>query len=400
MRGTRTIWGAAFALGLIGLATCGSLGGCTSKQSKSKKLGERRGSRSALDPGLSQDAATLENAAAPTLAPNTLPSAIVQTLQTAHEQRLEVVPPRVPRQRLAFGPGRLLQASADHVVLRDTQRGESLARVDIGPVLAVSHAADGALIAVGASSGLRFESQSQKAVRFPHVTFLPDSLLLPDLERPTQFYVYYPSAEQQLLRYTFTADAGAFLPIESSIAVPGCTSAPIQLRDGALCCRTAVGFARKAPRGTRSDFEPAHELAEPVALAPAQRFDEVYSVARDGEVKRLRLVPGAPIVGAFQLPAPPFAVVGNGEVLAFVLVSAPEPGKERRWTLLVTDLDGRVRFQSELAGQLAGPEEEWAAAVVEAKNLAISWFEPLVAVGGAAQVSAWDYRSGELRFAR
>jgi hypothetical protein len=328
-----------------------------------------------------------------------MPPAIAQTLQVLHEQRLEIEPPSAAPQRLEFGPGRLLQASADHVVLRETEHGESMTEANLGLVLAIAHGSDGALFALGTSAGVRFESHAKKGRAFPAAAFFPNSIAFPDLEQPTEFYVYYPT-QQQLLRYLFEAEAGPVLAIDATIPLEGCTSAPTQLRDGALACHTATGFARKAPRGARTDFKPAVALGESFRLLPARRLDELFAIERAGEVKHLRLAAGVPVLGAFQLPAPPYAAAANGEALAFVLVTAPEPGKERRWSLLVTDFDGQSRLRVELEAKAAPADEDWAQAITEDKNLTISEYEPLVAVGGAAHVAVWDYREGKSRFAR
>ncbi|MET0793360.1 MAG: hypothetical protein ABW061_17700 [Polyangiaceae bacterium] len=328
-----------------------------------------------------------------------MPSAIVQTLEELHEQHLDLPPPSVAPQRLEFGPERLLQASADHVLLRDTKRGDPLTEVNIGTVQALAHGSDGALFALGSNEGTWFESRSKKNRSFPRATFFPDSIVFADLEQPSYFYIYH-SGDQELLRYAFETEAGAFSALEARIPLEGCTSAPTQLRDGALACRTASGLARKAPRGARSDFKPEAELGQPFRLLPANRLDELYAIERSGQVKRLRLAPGVPVLGAFQLPAQPYAVAANAEALAFVLVSAPEAGKERRWSLLVTDLEGRARFRVELSAQAASANEDWVKTVAEDKNLAISGFEPLVAVGGPGHVAVWDYSAGQARFLR
>lgn len=388
MRGTRTIWPAGFAFAAASIALCV---GCKADARKTKKSAARPegGERFARDAGSLEGVRPVAQ----------VPSAILETLQVLHEQRLELSPPRAPAQRLEFGPGRLLQVSSDHVVLRDTESGESLSEVNLGLVLAVAHGSDGALLGVGTSGGTRFESRSKKAQAFPHAAFFPDSILFPDLEQPAQFYVYYPT-EQQLLRYSLQSEAGTFLPIEATVPLEGCTGVPTQLRDGAFACRTATGFARKAPRGARTDFKPVVDLGQPFRLLPAKRLDELYAVDRAGEVKHVRLAAGAPVLGAFQLPAPPWAAASNEEALAFVLVSAPQAGQERRWSLLVTDFDGQPRLQVDLGTKLAPAGEDWAKAVAEDKNLAISGFEPLVAVGGGAKLTVWDYRDGKVRFAR
>jgi hypothetical protein len=397
MRGTRTIWRAGFALlarRLASLSLFVLTANCEASRGKPKRSAPSRPEPRQLR---APDASSPE--AAPTDRAAAMPSAVLQTLQVLHEQRLLVLPPSVPAQELEFGPERLLQANQDHVVLRDTQQGESLSEVNLGTVLALAHGSDGALFAIGTSGGTRFESHTKKGRAFPHAAFLPGSTLFPDLESPSQFYVHYPVA-QELLRYSFESEAGAFLPIEAHIPLEGCVSAPTQLRDGALACRTATGFARKAPRGARTDFKPAVDLGQPFRLLPAKRLDELYAIDRGGEVKHVRLVAGVPVLAAFQLPAPPYAAAANAEALAFVLVSAPEVGKERRFRLLVTDLDGQIRMQAELGSPAASADDDWAKAVTSDKNLAISGFEPLVAVGGAGYVAVWDYRDGKPRFTR
>jgi hypothetical protein len=107
-----------------------------------------------------------------------------------------------------------------------------------------------------------------------------------------------------------------------------------------------------------------------------------------------------PELGRFQLPSAPYAAAANGDALAFVLVSPPEPGQTRRWSLLVTDFDGQPRFRAALAAASAAADDHWLEALVEDKNLAISSFGPLVAVGGSVRVEVWDYATGQPVFER
>ncbi len=55
------------------------------------------------------------------------------------------------------------------------------------------------------------------------------------------------------------------------------------------------------------------------------------------------------------------------------------------------DFEGHERFKTELPSAGAGADDDWLTAVIGDKNLALSDFEPLVAVGGADSVTAWDY---------
>jgi len=379
MRGTQTIGHAAFA-GACFCVLVGCLPERKRRQSSHAELAER--------------IASVDAQASPPL-----PPAVVETLRSVHEQKLEITPPASPLQRLEFGSGRLLQALKDNVVFRETKQGNAVAEANVGAVRAVAHGPDGSLFALGSSGGTRLEPRSTAPKGFPHVAFFPGSLLFGDLEEPSHFYVYY-AQEQQLAWYSFPTAAGSFLPIDAKFAVEGCVGALGLLRDGAFVCRTASGLLRKAPRGRRVDFKLPVGCAEPFRLLPAKRLDELFSVLRSGEVVQLRLGAGTPVIGRFQLPATPFAAAANAEALAFLTVGRPDPGQPRVWALLVTDFQGQVRFRAELPATAASADERWLQALVEDKNLAISEFEPLVAVGGPAHVAVWNYAEGRQVFAR
>jgi hypothetical protein len=333
---------------------------------------------------------------APAPLPSLLPP-IARALEDVREQKLEILPPRDVTSSVFFGKGRLAQAMGDKVVFRDTKDGAVIAESTLGGVRDLTAGVDGSLIALGARGGARLEPNSAKPRTFPHVAFFPGAALFPDLEDPTHFYVYY-AGEGQLFHYAFGAEAGTFLPIDDTYTLAGCIGALALTRDGAFLCTTADGVERRAPRGHEARFKLPQGVSPAVRLIPAKRLDEVFSVSQTGEVVRLRLQQGVPVLGRFQLPALPYAAAGNGEALAFVLVSAPAPGTARRWTLLVTDFDGQERFKVDLVSKAAPASEDWLEAVLGDKNLAISELGPLVAVGGSSSITVWDYAQGAAVF--
>ncbi len=381
MRGAQTIWRVAACLSLLVLVACDAR----------RHPPRGRPPHSALSGAPAPEAA-------PSAEPPLLPP-IAQALQEVHEQKLEILPPRDETPRLAFGKGRLAQAMDDKVVYRDTRDGSVVAESALGAVRALTDGVDGSLIALGLSGGALLEPHSSKPRAFAHVAFFPGAALFPDLADPTHFYVYY-GGEQQLFHYAFEAEAGSFLPIEDRFPLAGCVGTPALTRDGAFLCSTADGIERRAPRGREARFKLPLGVSAGVRLLPAKRLDELFSVAQTGEVVHLRLQLGMPVLGRFQLPALPFAAAANAEALAFVLVSAPAPGSLRHWVLLVTDFEGRERFKTDLVSKEAPPSEDWLKAVIGDKNLAISEFEPLVAVGGAESVGVWDYARAAPVFAR
>jgi len=343
------------------------------------------------------------SAEAPKASPAALPKPpqVAQTLSSLRDHRLEIVPPLVQTELLSFGAQRLLQASGDKVTLRESEHGQVITEASIGSVRAVAHGPLGALFALGASGGALLEPRAKTATRFPRVPFLPGSRLLADLESSSHFFVYYPDVSQ-LYSYPFVAETNAVWPIEASFHLEGCNEPLAQLRDGAIVCRSANGFVRQAPRGSRAEFE-YKGLSDDdplIRLLPGMRLDEFFGVTRAGEVLHLRLAGGLSLLARFRLAAPPYAAAANTEALAFVLVSDPRPDQTRSWSVLVTDFDGHVRFQAELSGAVASAEDDWLATLVEDKNLAISTFEPLIAVGGSRRVTVWDYARASERFTR
>lgn len=190
---------------------------------------------------------------APELVPSLLPP-VAQALEEVRDQKAELLAPREETQCLAFGKGRIAQATANKVVFRDTSTGAVVSEADLGAVRALTHGVDGSLTALGLSGGVRLELHETKPRSFPHVAFFPGAMLFPDLEDPSQFYVYY-GAEQQLFQYTFAAEAGSFLPIEARFPLQGCLAGPALTHDGAFLCTTADGVERRAPRGREARFE-------------------------------------------------------------------------------------------------------------------------------------------------
>lgn len=329
------------------------------------------------------------------------PPQVVQTLSSLRDHRLEIAAPLVQTQLLAFGAQRLLQASVDKATFRESQHGEVITEASIGAVRAVAHGPLGALFALGTSGGALLEPRVKTATRFPRVPFLPGSRLLADLESSTRFFVYY-SDVAQLYSYPFVAEANAIWPVEASFHLEGCNEPIAQLRDGAIVCRSSKGFVRQAPRGSRVEFEYKGLSDEDplMRLLPGMRLDEFFGVTRGGEVFHLRLAGGLSLLARFRLASPPYAAAANTEALAFILVSDPRPDQTRTWSVLVTDFDGHARFRAELPSAVPSAEDEWLATLVEDKNLAISTFEPLVAVGGSRRVTVWDYAGGGERFTR
>lgn len=324
---------------------------------------------------------------------------VLDTLRDVHRRALAITASTTPLTRLAFGAGRLVQATARGVVFRDSKLGEAVAESDIGSVFAVGHGSDGSLFALGSSSGVRLEPRAGKPRVFPRAPFLPGASLLADLQSPDGFFVYYP-VEQQLFRYPFVSEASTLLLLDERFAFDGCSGPLAALRDGAFVCRTRTGLLRKAPRGRRTELRGPAELEGAIRFLPAKRLDEVFAIGRAGQVTRHRLVPGLPVLGRFDLPDPPYEVVANEEALAFLLVSSPAPEQPRRWTLLVTDHQGQSKLRVELPSPPPRADDSWAAVEVEDKNLAISGNEPVVAIGGSARVQAFSYATGQALFAR
>lgn len=395
MAATRTIGSAAWASACLASLGLG-LGAC---HPDGKQAGRRAASKDAQALASAILADGSGEQPRPPSAPTPLAPAVVQTLRSLRDQRLEIAPPTVQSALLSFGTDRLVQATVDKVTFRDSKQGQVITEASIGAVRAVAHGPDGSLFAIGATGSARLEPRMKVAKHFPRVPFLPGSELLPDLEGPGHFFVYY-SEDAQLYWYPFSSEISSILPIEASFHLEGCLEPIAQLRDNAIVCRTATGFLRQAPRGSRTEFNFPSSDDPLVRLLPGMRLDEFFAISKAGEVLQLRLAGNLAVVARFRLPGAVYAAAANTDTLAFVSMSSPQPGQPRRWSLRVTDFEGHARFETNLPATAPSADEDWLAAVVEDKNLAISVFEPLIAIGGAKRVTVWDYAQGRDLFTR
>jgi len=394
MGATRTIRRLAIAIACLAL-----LGGCAPKGKQEKRRSAPHAPSAFASASVGEGVGENPKAAP---GPRPKPPAVVRALSSLREHRLEIAAPVVQSELLSFGAQRLVQASLDKVTFRDSKEGRVITEASIGAVRAVSHGPDGSLFAIGAAGGALLEPRAKVAKRLPHVTFLPGSRLLPDLEGASHFFVYYPE-DSQLYFYPFAQASELALPIEASFRLDGCREPMTQLRDGAIVCRTVSGFLRQAPRGRRAEFAFPNGFSSddpPLRLLPGMRLDEFFAVTRMGEVFHLRLAGNLALLARFRLPEPVYAAGANTEALAFVLVSRAATEQSRRWSLLVTEFDGRPRFARELPSLAPTAEEDWLRTVVQDKNLAISSFEPLVAVGGPGRVTVWNYAESRESFSR
>ena len=116
MGATRTIRRA-----LVVAACPALLGAC---HSDAKPGGRRPPTQAPRGPASAVSVGTSAEQPKPVPTPTPAPSAVVQTLRSLREQRLEIAPPATPSERLAFGTGRLLQASLDKATFRDSQQGQ------------------------------------------------------------------------------------------------------------------------------------------------------------------------------------------------------------------------------------------------------------------------------------
>jgi hypothetical protein len=325
----------------------------------------------------------------------------VRELEGLRAKKLPLVAPRAPLGGLAFGKACLAQALPESVAFRDLTSGEAFAEAAIGAPRAIAVRPGGGLLALGAHGSARLEPAERSPHSLGAASFFPGSWLLPDLEDRMRFYVMYPSG-QQIFRYDIGEAIAGMLPIAEQHTLAGYAGALTLTRDGAFVYATDHGeIARSAPRGSHTIFPRAAGQALPWRLLPAERLDEVWSVADDGQVELLELARGLPVPKRFRVDGQPFEVAANHDSLAFIVTSLVDSDAgARSWSLLVVDFDGHERFKIELPAPEIGTDDAWFEKLAHGKELALSAFAPLVAVGGSAAVQVFDYRTRTKVFAR
>jgi hypothetical protein len=315
--------------------------------------------------------------------------------------QLELEPQREREPRLAFGRGTLGQLTYEELRVFDSSSGELLLRQTLEGARLLVPLVDGALLAVGAKSMLRVDSQSKKVTPLGKPVLLPGAELYPDAVAADRIWVF------DVLK---TSD-GRSRPMLSSILLDRAPlgvllperSVELELPPGGLLGRTREGVflytgeggaERFGPGGARLPKVPFPSLPELVWMLPARRLDQCFLFERR-RVLRALVSPSFKQLAAVDLAGTLLtAAVGDeGRLLAALVVTGAGP----RFELQLFDGDLAQLARVVLPSEAPTGEADWVKTVTENQSLAVAPGDGRVAVGGPGRLRVLD-AAGKLLF--
>jgi hypothetical protein len=283
----------------------------------------------------------------------------------------------------------------------DSTSGELLLRQPLEGARLLVPLVDGALLAVGAKSMLRVDSQTKRSTPLGKPVLLPGGVLYPDAVAADRIWVFDE----------LTASDGRSRPTLSSILLDRAPlgvllperSVELELPPGGLLGRTREGVflymgkgsaERFGPGGARLPKLPLPSLPELVWMLPARRLDQCFLFERR-RVLRALVSPSFKQLAAVELAGTLLtAAVGDeGRLLAAVVVTGAGP----RFELQLFDADLAQLARVVLPSEAPTGEADWVKTVTENQGLAVAPGDGRVAVGGPGRLRVLD-AAGKLLF--
>jgi hypothetical protein len=135
-------------------------------------------------------------------------------------------------------------------------------------------------------------------------------------------------------------------------------------------------------------------------ILTTRRLDEVWVARSDGRLDLLRLAEGALTTVRSLEAKGAFDIASNDSELAILKLESTAPagdgGVTRVWRLSVFDDAGKGKLARELPFSLSeAADESWVREVTKNRAVVLSSYGPHVAVGGAEEVTVFDYKTGD-----
>jgi hypothetical protein len=383
-------------LALLGIGAALAVGGCKSPVHESRS-----------------DAASVQSALA-ALAParpaRPISSEIVELERSLQASQFNVAP-RTYDGPLAFGKGIFGQLTESAFRSFDTDGFRPLGSEPLDGPRALVTLADGALLAVGATTLLRWEPGQKRPTRLPKPMLLPQARLFADAQQPDQIWVFdaggpstelskyqlpgrarEPAAPQNVLLPETTVTFG--LP---RLGAFGATREGVWL----YVSPTEAGKAgaplrveRLSPGGLRLPGLQLPQRPRPTWVLPARRLDQSVWVEATGRATRVLVSPTYKELQVVPLAGRAVAAASGNEGRLVAVVEVTGPGPKFELELLDQDLAPIARVA--LAADAPTGSEGWERVVTENQAVAVAAREPMVAVGGPARVTIFDGQGHQL----
>ena len=345
-------------------------------------------------PAVASALATPKDSAWPSRTPRPVASEVLAFEKTLRSGKLSLPALREHAPQLAFVKGAIGQLTKDALRVFDTRDFQLLVDAPLESPRAVLALPDGALLAIGAKSALRWERSKRHPTTLSRPMLLPGAQIYADAQRPDALWVFdqlpRASAPGAATLQLYRLLPGEALPTpEQSIELGPTAGGTFGVtREGVWLYLTLGHGERVGAGGARLSKLSLGDAALPTWALPARRLDQSLWVAESGQVSRVLVSPSYKLLGTAQLGSKVLAAdVGDeGRLLAAVLVT--EAGLRFELALLDQDLAPRGRVPLPTEDPTAG--DDWVKTVTENQQLAVAAHAGLVAVGGPRRLLIFD----------
>jgi hypothetical protein len=343
--------------------------------------------------------ATAKISALPSSAARPVASEVLAIEKALRSRKLSLPALREHAPQLVFGKGTVGQLTKDALRVFDTGDFQLLADVPLESPRAVVALADGALLAIGAKSVVRWERGKRHPTTLPRPMLLPGAQVYADAQQPDALWVFdeqrhsssaASAAAVATLQLYRLLPAGETVPLpEQNIELSSTLGGTFGVtREGVWLYVTSGHGERVGPSGTRLSKLSLGNAAAPTWVLPARRLDQSLWVAEDGQVSRVLVSPSYKPLETAQLGAKVLAAdVGDeGRLLAAVLVTEAGP----RFELALLDQELTPRGRVALPVDEPTTRDDWVKTVTENQQVAVATRAGLVAVGGPGRLMIFD----------
>jgi hypothetical protein len=320
---------------------------------------------------------------------------VVAVQKQVQATKLRLPARRLYRPQLAFGKGILGQLTGDGLRVLDATTFEELAHVPVDGPRAVLAAADGALLAVGADSVVRWERHEKRAMQLSRPILMPTAQVFADAREPDRLWVFEDAARgaagAELHAYRLTSGAGALALPEQTIELGPRSEGVLGItREGVWVYLSRGHAARLAPGGAKLPGLTLDEGPLPSWALAWRRLDQSLWVDERGTITRTLLSPSFKRLDTTSVDGQIFdAATGDeGRLLALLTIVGEGPA----FALELRDQDLVRRAVVPLPAEAPTGGDDWVKVVTANQNLSVSPYEGKVAVGGPSRLSVIDAR--------
>jgi len=324
---------------------------------------------------------------------------------------LELAARAAPGGKLAFGRNWVARLTATELQVFDTKTFHLQLRTPASGYSQVISAADGGLLAMDGKHLIRLEPRAVSFQRYARPTFFPDSQLIPDPLDYEALYVFHRSSPT-LYKYTLENADPLHLPILQTIPLGSSNGNPSTdpstasthssafstLRDGAFVVGTENRIVLSTAGGSSRAYSLRSRERRILRLVAGTAIRQAWVLWDDAELQLVQFgQTRATVLEAVHSEGAPLDLEADKKQLLTLELTSPGTSP-RRFDVVGRELSGKVRFRVNAGLLVDGAGADWVGRALRDKQLALSRFEPLFALGGENALRVFSTKTGALVF--